>query len=295
MPKHHLGSDLPPFNFPPSTHSAPVMHGAYAQPTAPPANYGQHMQASSTLSLAGTPMPVQQIPFFQQPYGIEYLKSLDQILIHQKMEMFEIATGVETANQYVIKNSMGQQIFSASEISDPLARHFGGSSRLLSIQIRNNFNQNVIYYDRPYKIFVTQKLSVLTPGGHVIGYVKEKCTMFAPKFKLLDARDVILRVTGPLITSSFGGDVNFDIWSANGHNKIGGIRKQWSGWMREAFPDADNFSITFPKDLHVNLKAVKLELVSSLITCSTRSHRRIIGAFFLVDYMFYEESQTRAV
>lgn len=39
---------------------------------------------------------------------------------------------------------------------------------------------------------------------------------------------------------------------------VGKISKQWSGFVREAFTDADNFGIQFPLDLDVKMKAVML-------------------------------------
>lgn len=37
---------------------------------------------------------------------------------------------------------------------------------------------------------------------------------------------------------------------------IGRISKQWSGLIKEAFTDSDNFGIQFPIDLDVKVKAV---------------------------------------
>lgn len=37
---------------------------------------------------------------------------------------------------------------------------------------------------------------------------------------------------------------------------VGRISKQWTGMVREAFTDADNFGISFPMDLDVKIKAV---------------------------------------
>lgn len=37
--------------------------------------------------------------------------------------------------------------------------------------------------------------------------------------------------------------------------KVGRISKQWTGLVREAFTDADNFGICFPLDLDVKIKA----------------------------------------
>lgn len=39
---------------------------------------------------------------------------------------------------------------------------------------------------------------------------------------------------------------------------VGKISKQWSGLVKEAFTDADNFGIQFPLDLDVKMKAVML-------------------------------------
>lgn len=44
------------------------------------------------------------------PPGLEYLASVDQLLIQQKVELFEAFTGFETNNKYVIKNSLGQKV-----------------------------------------------------------------------------------------------------------------------------------------------------------------------------------------
>ena len=39
---------------------------------------------------------------------------------------------------------------------------------------------------------------------------------------------------------------------------IGKISKQWTGLLREAFTDSDNFGIQFPMDLDVRMKAVMI-------------------------------------
>lgn len=58
----------------------------------------------------------------------------------------------------------------------------------------------------------------------------------------------------------------------NDGSEIGKISKQWSGLVKEAFMDADNFGVQFPMDLDVKAKAC------------------LLGAVFLIDFMFFEKS-----
>ena len=46
--------------------------------------------------------------------------------------------------------------------------------------------------------------------------------------------------------------------SRDGETEVGKISKQWTGFLREGFTDADNFGATFPMDLDVKMKAVLL-------------------------------------
>lgn len=120
-------------------------------------------------------MPFQ--PAFQQnsncPPGLEYLTAIDQLLVHQKVELLEgtytwlsskrygsfshfivcsaqIAfTGFETANKYTVKNSMGQKVFRATEISDCCTRQFCGPNRAFDMKIVDNNDHEVIHLNRP--------------------------------------------------------------------------------------------------------------------------------------------------
>ena len=56
------------------------------------------------------------------PPGLEYLSQIDQLLVKQKVELLEAFTGFETKNKYEVKNSMGQTVYSAKEISDCCTR-----------------------------------------------------------------------------------------------------------------------------------------------------------------------------
>ena len=55
-------------------------------------------------------------------------------------------------------------------------------------------------------------------------------------------------------------------------DEIGKVAKQFSGVARDLITDADNFSVSFPLDLDVKIKAV------------------LFGAVFLIDMMFFEDT-----
>ena len=109
--------------------------------------------------------------------------------------------------------------------------------------------------------------------GEILGSIKQKWHPFLPIFVIYDANEKkVLKMEGPFCAVSCCGDVNFEVQTMDGNN-VGKITKQWSGFAKEAFTDADNFGVTFPLDLDVKVKAV------------------LVGAVFLIDFMFFEQAQ----
>ena len=62
------------------------------------------------------------------------------------------------------------------------------------------------------------------------------------------------------------------MYSAEGETPVGQIRKQWSGIVKEYFTDADNFGITFPMDLDVNVKATLMAACFLIVSFSFFLH-----------------------
>ncbi len=95
------------------------------------------------------------------PPGLEYLTQVDQILIHQVVELLEgrsklekfadvlmslmcwfaAFTGWETKNRYVLKNTLGQQVYYAMEDSDLCMRQCCGPTRGFIMHITDNMGQ----------------------------------------------------------------------------------------------------------------------------------------------------------
>ena len=49
------------------------------------------------------------------PPGLEYLTHVDQLLVHQQVELLEVLTGWETENKYKVRNTLGQDVYFAAE------------------------------------------------------------------------------------------------------------------------------------------------------------------------------------
>jgi len=212
------------------------------------------------------------------PPGLEYLATLDQLLVKQTMEILEAFTGFETQNKYKIQNSLGQQIFYAKEDTDCCTRQCCGPIRPFDMMITDNTGNEIIHLQRPLACQACcfpcclQTLEVQSPPGTIIGTVEQEWSIIYPRFVIKDASgEPVLRIEGPCWTCSCGSDIEFKVMSVTEPDRqVGMISKQWTGLGKEMFTDADNFGVSFPLDLSVQVKATML------------------GAVFLIDFMYYE-------
>ncbi|KAK6466555.1 phospholipid scramblase 2 isoform X1, partial [Huso huso] len=204
----------------PTQPAPPPGFSVYPQPGAPPHGY-QPAPTNPGPSPAHDPhnkvTPYSAVPIGVPP-GLEYLTQIDQILVHQKVELLEAFIGFETNNKYEIKNSMGQKIYKATEKNDCCTRNCCGSLRHFNMKITDNNDQEVIHLVRPYKCAscwcpcCLQELEVQAPRGTTIGYVVQTWHPFLPKFSIQNAsRETVMRVVGPCFACNCCGDINFEV------------------------------------------------------------------------------------
>uniref|UniRef100_A0A665X1K2 Phospholipid scramblase n=1 Tax=Echeneis naucrates TaxID=173247 RepID=A0A665X1K2_ECHNA len=274
------GQSVPPY---------PVHAGGYGDPGQMPApgfNVGYNAGQPPVMYQPGpvpgpeygSPAPAQVVVPVGVPPGLEYLTQIDQILIHQKVELLEAFIGFETNNQYEIKNSLGQKIYKAKEKNDCCTRNCCGSLRSFDMKIKDNMDREVIRLIRPFRCVscwcpcCLQEMEVQAPPGTTIGYVKQDWHPFVPRFSIQGAnKETLMKLEGPCFACNCCGDVNFELKGKDDDKPIGRISKQWSGLLKEVFTDTDNFGIQFPLDMDVKMKAV------------------LMGACFLIDFMFFEK------
>ncbi|XP_033149756.1 phospholipid scramblase 2-like isoform X2 [Drosophila busckii] len=195
------------------------------------------------------------------PRGLEYLASVDQLLITEQVETW--------GNTYVVKNALGQRVFVATEQSSCMSQACGGEERSINISICDNFNSEVIQVYRPEDCCNCCEMPAVevSASGNLIGSIQKETTFMTPVFDIRNhAGDSVLRLKGSALSHH-----KFELHAMNG-NTIGKIVKQWSGLARELFTDADCFGISFPLDLDVRMKAV------------------LLGATFLIDFLYFENN-----
>ncbi|KAF4519479.1 hypothetical protein B566_EDAN010088, partial [Ephemera danica] len=137
------------------------------------------------------------------------------------------------------------------EQSGWLARQCCGSFRSFDIRVLDNYQQEVIHIRRPPDCDSCcfrcgfQKIEVYSPPGQLVGSIKDVggwCGSWChEKYAIMDAYDnVVLRMKWPVLRckGSCCGDIN--------------------GAAKEVFTTADNFSVSFPMDLDVKIKAVMI-------------------------------------
>ncbi|TRY58932.1 hypothetical protein DNTS_013430, partial [Danionella cerebrum] len=227
------------------------------------------------------------------PPGLQYLTQVDQLLVHQKVELMEVLMGWETNNQYVIKNSLGQQVFFAAEEADCCSRVVCGPLRSFQLHIHDNMGQEVMTLSRPLNCSscwlpcCLQELEVQSPPGSPIGFVMQSWHPFLPKFMIQnERREPVLKIVGPFCDCKCCSDVNFEVTSLDESSVIGRISKQWSGFEAEAFTDADNFGLQFPKDLDVKIKAVILGACFLIVSIMSSTFLCMLAC----DFMYFEHT-----
>nr|XP_050030439.2 phospholipid scramblase 2-like [Dermacentor andersoni] len=84
------------------------------------------------------------------PAGLEYLTKIDHLLVHQVLQPMEVIFGVDLPNKYIVKNTMGQFVFKATERCVSSASRFG-SQRPFTMGLFDYRNDKVLLLDRPLR------------------------------------------------------------------------------------------------------------------------------------------------
>ena len=165
----------------------------------------------------------------------------DKIIITQVKEWGEILTSFETRNRYAIRDEHGQELGWAAEegggMGAMVARNFLGSMRACKLHVYDRDEREVGIGKKLFRWYFYEMEA--WEGDRLLGSIKRRFSILNRRFTVHDENgQELFEILSPL----------FRIWTfkvRSGEQEIARISKKWSGLLKEAFSDADNFGIEF--------------------------------------------------
>ncbi|XP_067009104.1 phospholipid scramblase 2 [Anabrus simplex] len=209
--------------------------------------------------------------------GLDFLIGAEQLLILQTVELDDMLATIESENRYLIKVPRGETLYVATESSSACERTVCGSSRGFLLRLFDHTHQEAMCFRRElacsYCCFgcCLQEMQIIARSGHTIGRIKQEWTLLVPSFRVYDCHgELVYRIEGPDCAPCFmPAEAQFKILGRDNTVQYGDISNKWN----EA-TSMFNIVINFPSgSTDQQLKAL------------------ILGAAFLLEYMFFETSK----
>lgn len=230
-------------------------------------------QPSTEMQPAGLVTVPQAIPHC--PPGLENLYGTGGLVVHLETPLTMVSPN-ELMNKYIIKNTSGNLVYRAEEQADIAIRKAHGPLRGFDIKVLDNFQNEVLHIQRDFKCCACccfpcglQKVDVSLQSGAMIGTIQQKQTLWNVEFNIMDQYGqtvLTVRNTTPFGRFSLTADAVYFVFGMDG-TEIGKLTKKCMG---EKY-----FSITFPMDLDVRVKAT------------------LLGALFMLHYLHFERRYSK--
>ncbi|KDR21466.1 Phospholipid scramblase 2 [Zootermopsis nevadensis] len=217
------------------------------------------------------------------PSGLDFLRGVNEVNIQQTVELVDILAYVESENRFEVKVPQGETLYIAAESSSQTQRMCCASNRGFEMRLYDQSRQEAIRLNRKLAcsswLFgcCLQELEVYSDVDLYTGSVIQEWTIAAPLFQLRNSSgQIIYRMTGPSSATTCCGSnyqAKFDILSPDCTNNVGSIVHAWDSLF-----SGYNLAVTFPTiEVTSEMKAV------------------ILGAAFLLEYMYFETSKRRGL
>ncbi|XP_077327628.1 phospholipid scramblase 3-like isoform X2 [Lithobates pipiens] len=180
------------------------------------------------------------------PPGLEYLLQVNGLFMKKTRNVI-----FQNYNTYDLFGTDGQLVYQATE-----QRECCGPQ--MDCRVANTQGYNVLNLLVPFECCTCDtKLQVSSSSGEILGYIMQEWTSFTLSFDILDPSGLVcLNVKGPGWGEGFMSDLHYKILSADRITQIGVITRVWRGLSHELLGYKDNYTMDFPIDLHVSMKAM---------------------------------------
>jgi uncharacterized protein YxjI len=180
-----------------------------------------------------------------------------RLSVRQRKRWLEILTSFDSRNTYVVYDEMGTPVFNVEEqgrgFGNFLKRVFLASMRPYTSHVEDlsTGQGHVLTLRRPFR-FYFHRLEVRDNAGTLIGAIQRRWTWFRRKYTVEgpDGQE-IATLFGPIFRPW-----TFEIRMPGSDVEIGVVQKKWSGLLKEAFTEADNFWVTLDQVQDPGLKAL---------------------------------------
>lgn len=187
------------------------------------------------MTNALVPAPPSVVRVFSKPRRLS---------VRQRKRWLEILTSFDARNVYVVYDEDGSPVLNVEEqgrgFGAFLKRVFLGSFRPFSSRVEDLVGQGqVLALRRPFR-FIFHRLEVFDGDGNPIGAIQRRWTWVRRKY-------VVEGADGQIIATLFGPfwrPWTFQIQLPGSEQEVGLVQKKWSGLLKEAFTEADNFWVT---------------------------------------------------
>lgn len=181
---------------------------------------------------------------------------LQTLTVKQRKNWWEMIFSFEAKNRYVV---LGNRMDAAFEVEEQgegfgalLKRLFLGTARPFTAFVTDARRDSLaMRLHRRWRWFFPF-MDVHDGGDQPVASLEAQWAWFQRRYTVRDAQGTTLgEIVGPF----------FKPWTFEltvGGRVIGHIKKKWSGLLKEAFSDADNFEVEFAADVDPRWKALSL-------------------------------------
>ncbi|XP_069673842.1 phospholipid scramblase 2-like [Periplaneta americana] len=217
------------------------------------------------------------------PSGLDFMRGVVEVSIQQTVELIDILAYVESENRFQVKVPQGETLYVAAESSSKTQRMCCASNRGFEMRLFDHSQQEALRFTRKLAcsswLFgcCLQELQVFSDVDLYAGSVVQEWSVGAPTFQLQNSSgQIVYRLVGPASATTCCGSnyqAKFDVVSPDCTTSMGSIVHAWDNMSSDY-----NLTVTFPT-----------------VEVTTEMKGVILGAAFLLEYMYFETSKRRGI